>query len=50
MMTIIQTYSIVINWKGKGLNNYSQSFSTYLIQTTIGKYSIIKEIIVETPI
>ena len=38
IMTLVQSYSIVINWKGSGLSNYSQTFSTYLIKTTLGIY------------
>jgi hypothetical protein len=46
-MTIIQSYSIAINWNGTGMSSYSQSFSTYLIQTTLGILLIIEEIMGE---
>lgn len=38
-MTIVQSISIYINYKGSGMDNYSLSFSSYLIYTTLGIYS-----------
>ena len=38
-MTLVQIVTLYINYKGTGLSNYSASFSTYLIQLSIGNYS-----------
>ena len=39
ILTLMEGFRIYIDWKGTGLSNYTQSFSTYLIQTTLGNYS-----------
>lgn len=39
ILTLIQGICIYINYQGTGLNNYSLSFSSFLIKTTIGNYS-----------
>jgi hypothetical protein len=38
-MTLVQGITIIINFKGDGLNNYEASFSTYLIKSTIGTFA-----------
>lgn len=43
-LTLLNAFSIYLNFKGEGLSNYSPSFSSYLIQTTLGKNEFIKEI------
>lgn len=35
-MSLIQGVTIYINYNGIGLNNYSLSFSSYLIKSTLG--------------
>lgn len=34
--TLLVGITIYINWLGTGMGNYSPSFSTYLIKSTIG--------------
>jgi hypothetical protein len=41
VLTLIQGVSIYINYKGMGLDNYSLSFASYLIKTTLGTSNII---------
>jgi hypothetical protein len=36
VLTLFNAVSIYINYNGEGLNNYSVSFSSYLIKTTLG--------------
>jgi hypothetical protein len=36
VLALINGLSIYINFQGNGLSNYSVSFSSYLIQTTLG--------------
>ena len=47
-MTLIQGVTIVVNFMGDGMNNYTSSFSTYLIKTTVGMYGPMKPITRET--
>lgn len=42
ILTLIQGICIYINYQGTGLNNYSLSFSSFLIKTTIGKLYFIQ--------
>jgi len=37
ILTLLNSVNILINFKGNGLENYSVSFSSYLIKTTLGK-------------
>ena len=39
VLSLLHVIVIIINYKGKGLDDYSESFSTYLIRSTIGNYS-----------
>jgi hypothetical protein len=36
VFTLLTAFTIYINWNGTGMSNYSPSFSTYLIKSTIG--------------
>jgi len=45
VMSLIQGICIYINYQGIGLNNYSLSFSSYLIKTTLGTILLTQEII-----
>jgi hypothetical protein len=36
VLTLFNFLSIYINFKGNGLENYSVSFSSYLMKTTLG--------------
>jgi hypothetical protein len=35
-MSLVQGITIYINWLGNGMQEYSSSFSTYLIKSTLG--------------
>lgn len=48
LFTIFVALTIYINWLGTGMGNYSPSFSTYLIKSTIGTAILIKETIQRT--
>ena len=45
VLALINGLSIYINFQGNGLSSYSVSFSSYLIQTTLGIVTSIKVII-----
>ena len=40
-LTILNSVNLYINFKGNGLENYSVSFSSYLMKTTLGKHKLI---------
>jgi hypothetical protein len=35
-MTLVAGVTIYMNWLGEGMTQYSESFSTYLIKSTVG--------------
>ena len=37
-LSLMHIITIIINYRGKGLNSYSESFSTYLIRSTLGMF------------
>ena len=46
-MTILVTFTIVINWFGENMSYLTPSFSTYLIKSSIGTTNITQAIIVK---
>ena len=39
ILSLLHIIVLIINYKGKGLDSYSESFSTYLIRSTLGNFS-----------
>lgn len=40
VVSLLVVMTIVVNWQGSTMSSYASSFSTYLIKSTIGNYSL----------
>ena len=38
-LSLLHIIVMIVNYRGSGLDSYSQSFSTYLIRSTLGNFS-----------